>query len=408
MAMRKALMVGVVAGEGAKLSDVLHRFGFDPAESVETMNEAFQKVHHSHYDLLMVALEQLDTAQTSILERELRRSAGTSVIGTAPSSDPELILRALRAGIHEFLVRPINPTDLAGSLDRLTHRIIPDGKKGFVVAVYSGKGGLGVSTIATNLAFGFAHAQDDRRVALADLVIGAGDVRVLLNLKPSYDIADLVAKRERVDAEVLLSLLTPRTGGVWVLPASDKPETADVLDSHTTATTITQLRSHFGTTVLDCEHHLSERTVAALDAADRIVLVTQLSIAALRSTQRTLQLFDRLGYSKDKICIVVNRFHSDDVVSLHDAETVLERPITWRIPNDYHRCAEALTHGKAVVEDDPKSQLGETFIRLATKLSSAMAAAQQATPTPAPAPSQVTEPARPEHSGMGKLLHIGK
>jgi len=184
-------------------------------------------------------------------------------------------------------------------------------------------------------------------VALADFVMGGGDVRVLLNLKPAYDVGDLAVKMDRVDEELLFSVLSTTTGGVWVLPASENEEVSDLLDATAAASILNHLRAHFSV-VVDCEHHMSDRTLAAFDAADRIVFVTQLIVPALRSTKRSLELCERLGYPDSKLFVVVNRHHSGDVLSLNDAKDVLGREVFWTIPNDYRAFADALTRGRPV------------------------------------------------------------
>jgi Flp pilus assembly CpaE family ATPase len=100
---------------------------------------------------------------------------------------------------------------------------------------------------------------------------------------------------DRVDEELLFSVLSATTGGVWVLPASENEEVSDLLDATAAASILNHLRAHFSV-VVDCEHHMSDRTLAAFDAADRIVFVTQLIVPALRSTKRSLELCERLGY----------------------------------------------------------------------------------------------------------------
>jgi pilus assembly protein CpaE len=131
---------------------------------------------------------------------------------------------------------------------------------------------------------------------------------------------------------------------------------------------IDQLRGQFAFTVLDCEHHMSGRTLAALDAADRIVLVTQLNVPALRSTQRTLTLCRRLGYPGEKIHVLVNRYQSSDVVSIADATQVLGQEIFFKLPNDYKTSAAALTKGITVAEQDGSSQLASGYSHLAARL----------------------------------------
>lgn len=225
--------------------------------------------------------------------------------------------------------------------------------------------------MAVNIAQAFAGARTDARVAIADLVVAGGDVRVFLNLKPSYDLSHLVAKGDQVDAELLNSLMTACPGGLWALPTGENPELDDLFDAAAIGSIINILRSHFAVTVLDCEHHVSERTLMALDAADRIIIVTQLTVPALRSTQRTLAICRRLGYEDSKLCVVVNRFRSDDVLPVNDAEALLQCPIYWKLPNDYRLSASSLTKGLPVALEDPASKLARSYSDLARKLGNA-------------------------------------
>ena len=365
---RQALVVvGSVEPEQAAAA-VLARFGFVQTQSAASIEDALELLRDKHFDLLIVPLQSASVPLLAALDREIRRLQTTFVIGTAPRADPDLILRAMRSGIHEFLPLPLDDKDLASAVDRLMRRNQASAQRGRVIAVYSGKGGLGNSTIPVNIAHGFAANHKSVRVAVADLVVAGGDVRVLLDLRPSYDMADVAAKLDRIDSDLLHSLLTPSRGGVWVLPAPDDSELDNTLDGNVTSTIIELLRGDFALTVLDCEHHMGERTLAALDAADRVVLVTELSVTALRSTQRTLGLCRRLGYPDEKLCVVVNRFQSGEVLSPADASDLLKADIFWRLPNDYKTAAAALAKGVTISEGEPTSRLSASFSQLAAKL----------------------------------------
>ena len=372
---RQALIVGKAAGPDEQLAEVLARFGFTKTHRVEDVAAAIEQLRQTHVDLVIVPLDGIADLQLAAFEREIRRERFTAVIGTAPKQEPELMLRAMRAGIQEFLVSPPDAKDLAAAVDRLMRRTMSTVQRGEIITVYSAKGGLGTSTVSANLAHGFAKNHPGARAALADLVIAGGDIRILLNLNPSYDLGNLVEKIDRIDADLLNSLLTPTSGGVWVLPAPDRPEADEMVDAGTVGTIIQHLRQNFQFTVLDCEHQLNERTLAALDAADRIVLVTQLNVGALRSTQRTVALCTRLGYSKEKLCVVVNRHQSGEVLSIADAEDVLKAPIFFKLPNDYRVASAAQTNGLPVAEFEPASKLAWSFSQLSAKLGGATATA---------------------------------
>jgi pilus assembly protein CpaE len=331
----------------------------------------------------------------TLLEREIRRESSL-LIGTAPKADADLILTGMRAGVQEFLVSPPDPTEFAAALDRLVRRSGSETQRGLVMAVFSGKGGLGTTSVALNLAYGLAINHPTKRVALADFVVGGGDVRVFLNLKPSYDVGDLVSKMDRIDQDLLMSVLSATEGGVWVLPASERAEVAEMLDAASSSAIINHLRAHFNV-VIDCEHHMSERTLSAFDAADRIVLVTQLTIPALGSTKRTLELCDRLGYPESKIFVVVNRHHSGDIVAVGDAKEVLKREVFWRIPNDYRAFTDALTRGKPIIDKDASTPLAKSFVQLAAKLGGS-----------SQAPDAESNGADTSGSRFGRLLRMGR
>ena len=372
---RRALIAANAAGNPETVAGVLARFGFSRTAQAADREGALAQMRDAHFDLVIIPVDAITPAELVTLEREIRKDPNTSVIATAISAEPDLIVRAMRAGVHEFLVNPPKPEELAGSVERLMRRTRSETGQGELIAVYSGKGGLGSTSIAVNLAQAFASVRNDARVALVDLVVAGGDVRVFLNLKPSYDISHLIAKGSQVDAELLNSVLTPCPGGVWALPTGDSPEDQDMFDSAAVGSVLTLLRQHFAITVVDCEHHLSEATLAALDAADRIILVTQLTVPALRSTQRSLTVCRRLGYDESKLCVVINRYQSGDVLPVKDAEDLLQTQIYWKLPNDYRLSATSLTRGVPVTLEDPNSKLAKSYTDLVRKISG----------TPAPA-----------------------
>jgi pilus assembly protein CpaE len=368
---RKAIIVAGAAGPESEANAVLQRFGFGRSVSVPNLGALLSAVRTEHFDLVMVPLQDMGAVELATLEREIVRGGSSMVIGTALQADPALIVQAMRSGVQEFLVSPPNAQDFSAAVDRLLRRGRLEVEQGTTIAVYSAKGGLGTTSIALNVAFGLADANPNGRVALADLVVHGGDLRVMLNLAPAYDVGDLVARVNTIDADLLASILTPSPGGVWVLPSSDRPEIAEMVDSATATTLIAELRKHYAYTILDCEHYLTDRTLAALDAADKIVLVTQLNVAALRGTQRTITLCERLGYGSDKLLVVVNRHQSSEVLTPSDASTLLNLPIFHLLPNDFRTADGAVSKGVPVGRYDKTSRLAQSYAQLVTKLTGA-------------------------------------
>jgi pilus assembly protein CpaE len=168
----------------------------------------------------------------------------------------------------------------------------------------------------------------------------------MLNLSPLYDMGSVAARADSLDREYLRSVMVQHADRISVLVSADELDALESLDINTAGRVIELLRHEYRHTVIDTDHHFNDQTLAALDAADRILLVTQFDVSALRSTQRSLGVFARLGYTSEKIVLVANRRTDRDRISLTGAERVLGRPINYTLPNDYATCSGAITQGQ--------------------------------------------------------------
>jgi pilus assembly protein CpaE len=247
---RTALVIGDAVERDANVTATLARFGVDEIVPVPEISVALDLLSQRHVDVVFVAVESLTEPLLAQLDRTIRREQHTDVIGTAPKADPEVMLRAMRAGIQEFLVRPVNPTELAAALERQNRRSKAGGTSGSVFACYSAKGGMGVSSIAANLAAALASTHKAQRVAVADLVIPNGEQRLHFNASVAYDIGEVATKPDRLDQELLNSVLAPVRDGIWLLASSEDPEVDEMVDADhdkpDSAATAVELSLHGG------------------------------------------------------------------------------------------------------------------------------------------------------------------
>jgi pilus assembly protein CpaE len=221
-----------------------------------------------------------------------------------------------------------------------------------VYAVFSAKGGVGGTTLATNLAG--ALQRSGERTCLVDLNLNMGDVLAFLDLQGGYSIADVIANMRRLDRELLDSSLLAHASGVHVLAQSHRLEEVDRIDPAQLGSMLRFLRLHYRAVVLDGLRGFDELSVAALDEADQILVVVTQEVPAVRDARRCADLLKRLG-AEAKLKLVVNRFQKGlEITPAVVAETV-GVPVAATIPNDYPAVIRAVNRGQLLLDDAPRS-----------------------------------------------------
>ncbi len=311
-----------------------------------------------------------------LIQRLGSEAPNTAVISAATDPSPDLVLQSLRAGAREFLQLPVREQELKTVLDRVAEfsagRVEAPKRKGRVIAVFSSKGGCGTSFIATNIA-----VATNARTALVDLNLQAGDLPLFLGLDPRYSFADMAENRARLDDALIKSFVTPYSSNLSLLAAPKEADSADEVEPEHVFEVLQRLRESYEYVVLDPQHTFDSITLAALDQADEIVLVLTLDIPAIRSTQRALEIFDRLGYPRKKIRIVVNRWSKQIDLDLRQVEKFLGEPVIGFIPSDYQTAVTSINLGQPLVQAEPNSKIANEIRRIASVLISAPLTAQE-------------------------------
>ena len=311
-----------------------------------------------------------------LIRRLTSEAPKTVLIAAANNAAHDLLLESLRAGAREFLKLPISAEELKTVLDRVVEfcagQVEVPKKKGRMIAVFSSKGGCGTSFIATNLA-----AATNARTALVDLNLQAGDLPLFLGIDPKYSFADMAENRARLDDSLINSFVAPYSSNLWLLAAPKEADSADEIEPEHVFDVLQRLRESFEYIVLDPQHTFDSITLAALDLSDEIVLVLTLDIPAIRSTQRALEIFDRLGYPRKKIRIVVNRWSKQIDLDLRQVEKFLGEPVIGFIPSDYQTAVTSINLGQPLVKSDPSCKISMEIKRIASTLINAKVEIQE-------------------------------
>ncbi|HYG69883.1 MAG TPA: AAA family ATPase, partial [Anaeromyxobacteraceae bacterium] len=278
--------------------------------------------------------------------------AGARVVVQSASKDADLILRALRSGAHEFVV----DGDADGLKRALSSRPGAEAEvHGKVTALFGSKGGLGATTLAANLAG--TIAKRGARVCLVDLDAALGGVPALLDLTPTYTLLDVVANMRRMDRELLDQSLPKHASGVAIVAPGEDLEAAERIDATVIAGLLAFLRRHFDAVVVDGLGAFDERTLAALDASDRILLVVTQEVASVRNAQRCLEVFDKLGYARGKVQVVLNRYQKSASITSAIVEETLGFPLAATVANDFASLSRAVGKGVLVSDEAPRAQI---------------------------------------------------
>jgi pilus assembly protein CpaE len=301
-----------------------------------------------------------------------------AIFAVGPSVSADLVIRVIRAGAVEFLQRPVDRADVAAALDKISRfrrSSVPTRPVGRITSVFSPKGGLGVTTMAVNLAVCLAEA--GRNTLLIDLDSRHSDTATFLNLRPTYSALDAFENIERLDESFLRGVLVRHGSGLWVLPGPSRMERLQVTGEQVQAG-LEIMRSNLDQLVLDLRHDFDPATIAALEASDTILYLTSLDVAALRAGAAGLSAFRHLGINFQRVRVIVVREDTAKDVTLKHARETLGVEIDWRTPSDYQTLVTAINSGQPAVTAAPRSRIARNLRQLAASLVPPSPAAENA------------------------------
>jgi pilus assembly protein CpaE len=308
-----------------------------------------------------------DREQALQLLTELTRtSQGIQVVALLGGNDPDFILRCLRAGAVDFLLRPFTADQLEGALAKLARLAPPEagGKEAAkIIAVMPAKGACGATTVACNLAFQWKRLGAER-VLLADLDPLAGTLSFLLKIKSVYSFLDALHRAHELDADLWRAMVTT-VNGVDVLLApemlSDNPQ-----DLRDPSPILDYARHAYDVVVLDAGSVYGEWNLNQARAANELLLVTTNELPALQAAQRALSYLDSNRIGRWKVRLLVNRYQRDVGLNRDVIGTALHIEVFESLPSDYEAIQKSLMEGKPV---PPSTPLGKSFTELADRLS---------------------------------------
>lgn len=311
-----------------------------------------QRLGQLRPDAVLLEVGTDRSAALTLLAHIVSAHPGLPVIGLYGSGDPEVILQCMRAGASEFLPGPFREADAEQAIMRLARRKEAEGRnqpsRGKLIAFVSAKGGSGSTTIACNVAHMIARVSS-KRVLLADFDLTSGTVAFIFKLNHTYSLLDGIQHSHQLDESLWASLISSRSN-LDILTAPEKPHTPPI-EPYRVHECLEYARSIYECVVVDLPSITEKMSQATLNEADQIFLVADPELPTLFLARRTLSLLEDLGFHKEQVRVVVNRFHKRDDLTLADMEKIFRSPIYATFPDDHQSVRRSLTEGKPVPDN---------------------------------------------------------
>ena len=401
----RILIVDDIADTRENLAKLI---GFEPDMSVAGTagggQEAVTLAKKERPNVILMDINMPDMDGITATEIISNTVPESPIIMMSVQGEQDYLRRSMLAGAREFLVKPFSADELINSI-RHVHELEkvrrqryapqqqqqqqqqqqtggnqggggnagnifapPQPVRGKIFTFFSPKGGVGRTTIATNLAVAL-HQTTNQPVVLVDGSLPFGDIAVILNMSPkAKTIADLIGSFETADSDVVESILTPHSTGIKVLLAPPTPESTELITGANMKHVLEVLRERYAYIVVDTWPSFQEQVITMLDVADVILTLMTLEITSLKNVRVFMEIVEKLGYDEKKVQLVANRNDSSGGIKASDVEASLGRKIPHTIVSDGRTLVLAVNRGVPFVISHKDSQVSKDIFALAAKL----------------------------------------
>jgi pilus assembly protein CpaE len=305
-------------------------------------------------ELIILDLEENQDLGLQLAQYLVELNPAQLFLATGPVLSSEQLMQAMRAGVSDYLPKPVAPEDLQAASIRCANKLRKaDGEKqrqpGRILSFFSPKGGGGATTLATNLAI-LIHRTTKKQTLLVDLDLELGDSALVLGVQPRFNFVDFAENFRRMDASLLGSYIEHHPSGVHLLSAPLQPEKAETVTADQIRRILTFLRQHYDYVIVDTPRSFAPSTIAIFEQADLVFIVSSADLPSLRAIQRGIPMLKRvLAKGEEQVRLILNRYDPKDTISVHDVERSLGLKVFWKISNDYEAVMGSLNAGRPIV-----------------------------------------------------------
>jgi pilus assembly protein CpaE len=352
---------------------------FEAVGQAGTGEEAIVQAKKLRPDIILMDINMPGMDGISATERISVEVPESAIIIMSVQGEQEYIRKAMVAGAKNYLIKPFTGDELVNAVkqaytreQKLRSVMAPrvesvSRQPGKIISVFSSKGGVGKTTIATNLAVAFAD-RFKLKVGVLDAHLQFGDVALFLNLVPRVTIADVRTDSDHLDERTLMSYMTTFNERMHVMAAPLRPEQADAVTTGQITAVLKQMRSVFDVIVVDTAPTFSDTTLAVLDISDIILVVAALDLPTVKNIKLGLEIMQSLGYSDEKVRLLLNRSNSEGGIDPREVEGSFKQTFLADIPSEGKTVVSAVNKGIPFVIGQPEAPVSQKIVALAQKL----------------------------------------
>lgn len=361
-----------------EVQKMLTNLGFSVIGSAGYGVEALTMALQLHPDIVLMRIEEPLVRPIQTLSKLTDGRPDLPIVVFSTEANIRLMRQSMVSGASDYLQEPLVDTEVEHSIMRVLERKerermrrrgeledpIPQGT---VITVFGAKGGIGKTTISSNLSVALS-TEAHQSVALVDMDTRFGDVAITMDIPVERSIADLARNLDNIDRGTLKDYLVQHESGVRILPAPTRPSDWRNLNADHIRDVVDVLAQTHDFVILDTPGTFNEIVAAAIEIGTMVLLVTTLDMASIKDTVLALEmLHERFPNDEERIKVVLNRSGMDTGVRERDVERTLDSPIWWRIPQD-NEVVRAAQLGRPIVMSRPKSKVATEIREIARAL----------------------------------------
>ncbi len=365
---------------------------FDPSIEIigeaRTGREAIDLSHQLQPEVVVMDINMPDMDGLAATEAIRKRLPYIQIIILSVQYESSYMRRAMLAGARDFLSKPPMIDELTNAIRQAGKLAIEEKRKaqvnfatleaasssaagqrilGKIIVVYSPKGGVGCTTIATNVALGLQS--ETSPTALVDASLQFGDIAVFLNEQGRNTILDLAPRADELDPEIIEEVMIKHPGSkLDILAAPPRPEFADDVNSDQFSKVIRYLQRLYSFIIIDTTSYLTDVVQACLDIANVIILVATQDIPSIKSSNLFLGLSDASGINRKRILFVVNRFDKRISISGERIGESLRQPVEVIIPFEDRVVTSSINRGTPFIIENKMAPISRSIFSVIDKI----------------------------------------